>query len=137
MKQCIGRLKLLVKSMTGEEVAGQIIVLSTEFEIPPQSIVAAMCDRASVNDVAMRTTKIVYNQLLCGLLLPMHTLDDIRDRMNPLILQLLQKLDWFVLTKSGVPFVVEDSNWITCTFVFCHLMVGSNCGQSSDVHSLR
>ena len=55
-------LKLLAKSMTGEEVAQQIIVvLSTELGIPLQSIVAAMCDRASVNDVAMRNIKVVYN----------------------------------------------------------------------------
>lgn len=64
LKQCVGRLKLLAKSMTGEEVAQQIIVvLSTELGIPPQSIVAAMRDRASVNDVAMRTIKVVYNQM--------------------------------------------------------------------------
>ena len=58
-------LKLLAKSMTGEEVAQQIIVvLSTEFGIPPQSIVAAMRDRAAVNDVAMRTIKTLYNKVL-------------------------------------------------------------------------
>lgn len=51
--------------MTGEEVAQQIIVvLSIELGIPPQSIIAAMHDRASVNDVAMRTIKVLYNQLL-------------------------------------------------------------------------
>ena len=51
--------------MTGEEVSQQIIVvLSTELGIPPHSIVAAMRDRAFVNDVVMRTIKVVYNQLL-------------------------------------------------------------------------
>ena len=35
-----------------------IVVLSTELGIPPQSIVAAMRDRASVNDVAMGTIKV-------------------------------------------------------------------------------
>ena len=59
LKQCVGRLKLLAESMVGEEVAQQIIiVLSTELGIPPQSIVAAMRDRASVNDVAMGTIKV-------------------------------------------------------------------------------
>ena len=34
LKQCVGRLKLLAKTMTGEEIAQQIIViLSTEFGI--------------------------------------------------------------------------------------------------------
>ena len=86
LKQCVGRLKLLAKSMTGEEVAQQIIVvLSTELGIPPQSIVAAMRDRASVNDVAMRTIKIVYNQLLdVGCF--SHTLDLVGERMNTPIL---------------------------------------------------
>ena len=65
LKQCVGRLKLLAKTMTGEEIAQQIIViLSTEFEISFNLIVTAMRDRASVNDVAMRTIKVVYNELL-------------------------------------------------------------------------
>ena len=65
LKQCVGRLKLLAKSMTGEEVAQQIIVvLSTELGIPPQSIVAAMRDRASVNDVAMKISKLCATSCL-------------------------------------------------------------------------
>ena len=65
LKQCVGRLKLLAKTITGEEIAQQIIViLSTEFGISSNFIVAAMRDRASVNDLAMRTIKIVYNELL-------------------------------------------------------------------------
>ena len=60
LKQCVGLLKLLAKTMTGEEIAQQIIViLSTEFGISSNLIVAAMRDRASVNDVAMRTIKVV------------------------------------------------------------------------------
>ena len=65
LKQCVGRLKLLAKTMTGEEIAQRIIViLSTEFGISSNLIVAAMHDRASVSDVAMRTIKVVYNELL-------------------------------------------------------------------------
>ena len=65
LKQCVGQLKLLAKTMTGEEIAQQIIViLSTEFGISSNLIVAAMRDRASVNDVAMRTIKVDYNELL-------------------------------------------------------------------------
>ena len=87
LKQCVGRLKLLAKSMTGEEVAQQIIVvLSTELGIPPpQLIVAAMRDRVSVNDVAMRTIKIIYNQLL-GVGCFSHTLNHVGERMNTPIL---------------------------------------------------
>ena len=52
----MGRLKLLAKTMTGEEIAQQIEQQNL--------IVAAMRDRASLNDVAMRTIKVVYNELL-------------------------------------------------------------------------
>ena len=65
LKQCVGRLKLVLKTMTGEEIAQQIIViLSTEYGISSNLIVAALRVRASVNDVAMRTIKVVYNELL-------------------------------------------------------------------------
>ena len=85
LKQCVGRLKLLAKSMTGEVAQQIIVVLSTELGIPSQSIVAAMRDRASVNDVAMRTIKVVYNQLLdVGCF--SHTLDHVGERMNTPIL---------------------------------------------------
>ena len=79
-------LKLLAKTMTGEEIAQQIIViLSTEFGISSNLIVAAMCDRASVNDVAMRTIKVVYNELLdVGCF--SHTLNHVGERMNTPIL---------------------------------------------------
>ena len=51
--------------MTGEKIAQLIIVIfSTEFGVSSNLIVAAMRDRASVNDVAMRTIKVVYNELL-------------------------------------------------------------------------
>ena len=70
LKQCEGRLKLLAKTMTGEQIAQQIIViLSTEFGISSNLMVAAMHERASVNDVAMRTIKVVYNELLCWMFL--------------------------------------------------------------------
>ena len=82
----MGRQKLLAKTMTGEEIAQQIIViLSTEFGISSNLIVAAMHDRASVNDVAMRTIKVVYNeQLDVGCF--SHTLNHVGERMNTPIL---------------------------------------------------
>ena len=82
LKQCVGRLKLLAKSMTGDDVAQQIIVvLSTELGITPHCVVAAMRDRASVNNVAMRTIKVLYNQLIdIGCF--SHTIDHVGDRMN-------------------------------------------------------
>ena len=53
------RISLLAKSMTGEEVAREILtVLSTELGI------AAMRDRASANNVAMRTVAIMYPSVM-------------------------------------------------------------------------
>ena len=72
--------------MTGEEIAQQIIViLSTEFGISSNLIVVAMRDRASVNDVAMRTIKAVYHELLdVGCF--SHTLNHVGERMNTPVL---------------------------------------------------
>ena len=86
LKQFVGQLKLLAKTMTGEEISQQIIViLSTEFGISSNLIVAAMRDRASVNDVAMKTIKVVYNELLdVGCF--SHTLNHVGERMNTPIL---------------------------------------------------
>ncbi len=56
---------MLSKSLTGEEIARELIhVLSVNFSIGPGQLIAAMRDRASVNNVAMRTLKIVYPDLL-------------------------------------------------------------------------
>ncbi len=59
--QRVVRLMLLAKSMTGEEVARQLVTtLSTELGICSNLLVASMRDRASVNNVAIDTLKIVY-----------------------------------------------------------------------------
>ena len=86
LKQCVGRLKLLAETMTGEEIAQPIIIIhSTEFGISSILIVAAVRDRASVNDVAMRTIKVVYNELLdVGCF--SHTLSHVGEQMNTPIL---------------------------------------------------
>ena len=56
---------LLAKSMTGEEVARQLIVsLSTDLGITGFRLVASMHDRASVNKVAMQTLKIIYPNVI-------------------------------------------------------------------------
>ena len=56
---------MLAKSMTGEELARQIIaVLSTEFGIASSLAIADSQDRASVNAVAMRTVSIILNKIV-------------------------------------------------------------------------
>ena len=51
--------------MCGDEIARELInVLSTELGIPGGKLLAAMRDRASTNNVALRTVKVVYPDLL-------------------------------------------------------------------------
>jgi len=58
-------MKLLSKSMTGEEL-GRVIIssLSTLYGINSHRLVAAMRDRASVNNVAMGVLKLLYPDVL-------------------------------------------------------------------------
>lgn len=68
--------------MTGKEVAQQIVsVISQELRIPSSFIIAASRDRASVNNVAMETLKVVYSSLLdIGCF--SHTLDHVGERLR-------------------------------------------------------
>ena len=61
IKQCLVRFLTLAKSMTGEEIARELIsALSVEYGITSERLLAAMRDRASVNGVAMQTIKVVF-----------------------------------------------------------------------------
>ena len=61
----IGTAPFLSKSMTGEEIARELInVLSVTYSIGSDQLIAAMRDRAAVNNVAMRTLAVVYSKLL-------------------------------------------------------------------------
>ena len=83
MKQRAVRVMLLAKSLTGEEVAHQLIVcLSTEYGIGSNLLQAAMRDRASVNSVAMHTLSIVFPNILdIGCF--SHTLDHVSEHNTP------------------------------------------------------
>ena len=59
------KIQLLAKALTGEEVARELIsILGAQYGIATNDIVAVMRDRASINNVAMRTLKIVYPVVL-------------------------------------------------------------------------
>ena len=65
LEQQLVRIQLLSKSMTGEEIARELIhVLSANYAIGQDQLIAAMRDRASVNGVAMRTLTVVYPKVL-------------------------------------------------------------------------
>ena len=105
---------LLAKSIT-EEVARQLItVLSTELSIAPDQIVEAMRDRASVNDVVMRTVSVIFSRMM-DMPCFSHTLDHVGERIctpflndfikawiNLFSHSLKARLEWRTLTGLSV-----------------------------------
>ena len=91
IKQKVCHLMLLAKSLSGEEVARQLITaISTELSIPSNLVIAFMRDRASVNSVAMRTVSVMYNSMIdIGCF--SHTLDIVGEHMNIPILNKFTK----------------------------------------------
>ena len=82
IKQRLVCIKLLSKSMTGEELARMIIsTLSTSYGIGSDRLVATMRDRASVNNVAVGILKLLYPAVLdIGCL--SHTLDRVGEQFK-------------------------------------------------------
>ena len=61
IQQRLIRLQLLVKSMTGEEIARELInTLSAQYSVSSNLLMAVMHDRAACNGVALRTLKVVF-----------------------------------------------------------------------------
>ena len=87
IQQRVVKLMLLAKSLTGEEVARQLIVsLTTELGIESDLLIAALRDRASVNNVAIRTLSIVFPEVLdIGCF--SHTLDHVGEHMKIPVLE--------------------------------------------------
>ena len=82
LEQRLVKLQLLTKSMSGEEIARELInVLSVRYSIDSSRLLACMRDRASSNNVAVRTLKIVYPKLLdVGCF--SHTIDRVGEYFN-------------------------------------------------------
>ena len=82
IQQRLVRLQLLAKSMTGEEIAREIInSLSVQYNISSKIVVAMMHDRAACNGVALRTSKVVFPTIVdVGCF--SHTLDLVGDRFS-------------------------------------------------------
>lgn len=59
------RLQLLTKSMTGEEIARELVsTLSVEYSVSVDQLLACMWDRASSNGVAIQTIKVLHPNIL-------------------------------------------------------------------------
>ena len=77
---------MLAKSLTGEELARELIsVLSVAYSIISNSLLAAMRDGASVNNVAIQTLKIVY-PLVIDIRCFSHTIDHVGGRFETPVL---------------------------------------------------
>ena len=133
IRQKVCRMMLLAKSLTGEEVARQLITcLSTELSILQHLVVSVMRDRASVNDVAMRTIGVLYS-LMIEVGCFSHTLDHVGEHMVTPILDDFTKA-WISLfshsPKSRLAWKNHDS--ATYSFIFCHPLVESIRSHTSD-----
>lgn len=77
---------VLAKSMTGEEVACQLLnTLSVTYEIKPTFILGAMRDGASVNNLAMGVVRMMYPNIM-DVRCFSHTLDIVGDKFKTPIL---------------------------------------------------
>ena len=142
---------LLVKSLTGEEVARQLIVsLTTELGIESDLLIAAMHDRVSMNNVAIRTLSIAFPKVLdIGCF--SHTLDHVGEHMKiPVFEEFLKgwiglfsrspkaRLAWSSLTGVPVP-SYSDTHWWSVWEVMNHLLksFGSVSSSFLDKTDLR
>ena len=110
IEQRLVKFSLVAKSMTGEKLAQQLLsCLSTNLGINSALLLAAMRDRASVNDVAIRTLKILYPNLVdIGCF--SRTLDHVGEKMETPILDEFLKA-WISLfahsPKSKIAFKTQ------------------------------
>ena len=112
LKQRLIKFQMLTKSMTGEEIAREVIsILQVVYGISAKQLLACMHDRASVNGCAMRTIKVVFPHTVdvgCY----SHTIDLVGEKFDTPILDefirlwislfahsSLAKLEW--RTKTG------------------------------------
>jgi len=59
------KIRLLAKALTGEEIAHELInISSAQYGITSNEIVTVMRDRASINNAVMRTLKIIFPTVL-------------------------------------------------------------------------
>ena len=116
--------------MTGEEVARELLtVLSTELGITSQYLLATMRDRATVNNVAVRTLQVMYPDALdVGCF--SHTLNNTGERFNtPILDEFVRswislfahsakaKIRWKELTGLPVCSYTETRWWSKCEVI--------------------
>ena len=82
IQQKLIQLKMLAKSLTGDEIDHELInTLSVDYGVKSENVVAIMHDCASANKVAMRTLQVLYPAVL-GIGCFSHTLNRIGEKFN-------------------------------------------------------
>ena len=86
VKQRLVALKMLQKSLTGEEITCELIsTLSVEDHVTPTALFACMRDRAATNTVALQTLKVVYPNIVdVGCF--SHTIDHVGEKFETPVL---------------------------------------------------
>ena len=100
IKQKLVRLSMLAKSLSGNEIAREILtVLSTQLEIPSGNLLAIKRDRASVNNVAVSSIAIFYPSAIdIGCF--SHTLSHVGEKFNAPVLAKFLK-HWERMTQHS------------------------------------
>lgn len=87
IKQRQVRLQLIAKSLKGEELARELImVFAQHYNVQNNNLCAAMSDGASVNGATMRTVKVVFPKVV-DVRCFSHAVDCVGDHFNILILK--------------------------------------------------
>ena len=82
IKQRLIKFQILVKMMTGEEIAQELIgILQVNYGINSMNLLACMHDRAAANGAAMRTIKVIF-PLVVDVGCYSHTLDLVGEKFD-------------------------------------------------------
>lgn len=113
IQQRLVQLQLLVKCLTGEEIARELIsVLQVGYGIGSEALIGSMHDRASTNNVAMTTVKVLYPEILdVGCF--SHSIHHIGERFCTPIYsdRVCHCMDKFVLSSSQSLPRLADTHW--------------------------
>lgn len=101
IEQRLVALKMLQKSLTGEEIVREVVsTLSIDYHISSTSVLASMRDRAATNNVALRTLKVLYPHIVdIGCL--SHTIDHVGEKFDTPVLS--EFISWWISLFAHSP----------------------------------
>ena len=112
IKQRLDRLQLLARSLLGEKIARELTsILSINYGIESNRLLASMRDGASTNGIAIRTLKIVYPNTM-DITCFSHTLDRVGEHFNiPIFQDFILLVNIHVFPQSQSTDLLVYSNW--------------------------